>query len=521
MPKTYNDIRREYLEFKDMFPDDTRDLTTFAKQQDEIEGKPERAQAYNDGILKQASAAIDRGFEFMRLPQAAGYVGKQAGTQFDELFDTNIAPTVESVARDLPRGVVESALTMVPGLGWAGGLAKLAGYGSAALSGVAQTDSLLGGAVSAGTLGLGNKLMLSEKLGGINVGGKAAGAVSKWLDRVSPDINPATAMNPFSGAPGGVTRATLAQQTVPKVAGVATDAALATGLNEASRQGMLSVGPNRVGLFDEQRNPFTEENIAANVVGALPFTPQMVSAFRNRPTLVPKQYNQLAEWVKVRGEMNKAYDEKGYGGYETGSGWEETQAANRKFGDIEAEQKPFGKDTPAQPYESRDKAMLADTLETQFENLDTAKQRNSPDEAEEIRTRIRSLMKGLSEQGELSASDLQSMAKELADGVTSSPPPDVKGLGKFIQDFNALANQWNAMYVRMQEEGWTLKETFKKGQPTIPGTGTLAGKGETWHPGARDAMVLERLQRQGLLQPITEDFLKKDYGATFNEHGDP
>lgn len=284
MPKDYSQVREEYEQFKAAQPGTKLDLPSFAKQSDQIDGTAERQSAYEDGIFKRLNAMIDVPFEKLGLNNAGRWAGGKVGDIVDKQFGTHIAPTLEDVGGSLPRSIAEAAgSSLVPGPGWANdarilaNIVKTAAYGSAAARGYAETGSPVGAAISAGSLGAGNYLIPKT-------GHAITTNLTRFLERGTEPL--------AEGATAAGTSA-LQKFLTPTVA-LAGEVGTATGVNEATRQGMMSVGDNAVG-FDLRdpnvraaRDPLTQENIAANVGGALAFAPQLVEGLRN-----PQMVNSL------------------------------------------------------------------------------------------------------------------------------------------------------------------------------------------------------------------------------------
>lgn len=348
MPKNYNQVREEYLKFRDLYPDDPTDLPSFAKQLDQAEGTPgERAEAYHDGMLKRFNATIDRGFEATGLPDVTGAAGEYLGSGFDSLAGTKVAPVVKQVGQDLPRAITESLLTIPEGLSgvglpvaiatWLNRARKIAGYGSAALQGMAHTDSPVGGVIGAGALAAGNKLIPGA-------GNAVEKGITGWLEKQGGQIIPEAGKDVLSATPR-ITPYSEVGSVVTPAAKLGTEVAVGTGINEATRQGNLSVGPEAVGPLDPRRNPLTVENIAANVAGSVGFAPQMVGSFLGRSKFNPLQAEKLAAWKKNRAEANLGYDEQLAGPLDA-------RAFNDKYGHLPPEQQPrhLLSDTPLEDY---------------------------------------------------------------------------------------------------------------------------------------------------------------------------
>lgn len=476
-------------------------------------------------LVKKADKAVDSLFESTGLPYLTGSFTGLVGQGVDALLDTNIAPTVERVGETLPRTIVESLLTIpeaASGVGvpvaaatWANRIRKLGqilGYGSAALKGTAETESPLGGLISAGSLGLGNKLMLPATHGGLDLGGQAAKKVYDYIGRSTPDIVASEGANILAERPALSTLSSL-QRTLPVVARVGTDVGSATLLNEATRQASMSVGPNAVPLDDPARNPLTPENLAGNLVGAGMFAPQAVTGLLNRPHFAPKQVEQLHNWIKTRKEA-----ETSYRGYD----WEgpiTPEAYHDTFGTLKNAPAFRGRDlVPTEEYwtpenlgldkdalnvntPASDFDKLHLSLRTQMDALRQQESEGQTDLAGMTKQSIANILEGM---GGIDMEKTQEVAKNLDIQARQMPPEDVKGLGKFVRDLNTLIDQIN-------ENTAEWDESMKSDK----------AKGQTWHPEARSTLVVNRLQDRGLLPKVDEKWLKDNFNAEFDQSGDP
>lgn len=524
MPKSYHDVVKEFKFFKKNNPDDPTELVDFAKQVDQLKGTPgERSSAYTTGVFKSVSSGIDTAFETTQLPQIAGAIGRAAGTGFDKLAGTNVASVIEHIGRDTPRMIAEGFATIpavasgvgAPAAGavWLNRLRQIAGYGSAFARGTADTDSLAGGAISAASLGAANKLLLPAKYGGKDVGGKAEHAVTKWLGRETPEIVASEGANMLAKVPQ-LTTSSAAQKFLPPAARLATDVAAVTGVNELTRQGMLSVGPNAVGLTDEARNPFTAENIAGNVAGAVGFAPQAVLGFMGRPKLVPKQVEQLKKWLDTRHDAEQAY--RGYD-------WEgpiTPQAYHDTFGTTKDMPGFRGQDLiPVEDYWTPENLGLGDrkvasdaaanvkfvtVLKTQVDALKQQKAEGQEQLANMTKESIYNLLSKGGEAFAITPEQVVQVMKELDTTARQLPPEDVKGFAKFVSDLNGVIDEINENTANFTDEQKTDKT-----------------KGQTWHPDARSTLVTERLQAKGLIPKITPEWLKTELDAEYNQSGDP
>lgn len=523
MPKTYNDVAAEYDQFKQRFPDEPIDITAFAQQMDAAAGTPgERGQAYTTGILKKTNAFVDKAFEYTGLPEVGGLAGELVGTGFDALAGTKIAPTLESVGRELPRGIVEGALTIplaASGAGtpaaaaiWANRLGRVAGYGSAALKGYAETDSPIGAAINAGSLGLGNKLLLPATHGGWDIGGKAGTKVGEMVQRIIPDIDPAAGANVLTPKPG-LSPLTGLQRTLPVVGEVGAQVGATGALNEATRQAQMSVGPNAVGLTDPSRNPLTQENIAASVAGVIPFAPQAITALVERPIFKSRQLEQLAGWLKSRGEA-----EKSYFGYE----WQgpiDPQTYHDMFGTNDGSPAFRGQDlVPPEEYWTPEnlgyslKGSKKDLTNSQIDKagfaltaqLDAYRQQKAEGQMDLANMTAQSIKNILEMAQSHSLEAVGNTMRALDVSVRTNPATDVPGFQKFVQELNGL--------IDMVNDNTNEFDATQKNEKT---------RGKSWHENARSSELVGQLQNKGLLPKFTEEWFKTEFDAKFSETGDP
>lgn len=539
-PKTYNEVRDEYLNFKSQYPSDPTQLADFARAWDEEQGTPGlRQSAYNDNWLKQLDASVDRGFRATKLPQVAGWTGQKVGSWADALLGTNVAPTVERIAEETPRMLVESALTIpaaASGVGTAGAVANVAnrvrklvgiakpalGYGGAALQGYSQTDSPLGAVIGPAQMWGMNKLLLPAARAGVNVPLKAEEAVQKWL-KVPQEVAQETATNVAAQGPSA-TLLTASQRYVPRAARLAAEAGVMTGGNEATRQAMLSVGPNAVGLADEARNPFTEENIAANIAGTVPFVGQAVLGLRDVPRFSAREHVSMAEWYETRRHVDELY----LGGTEDQrrlyDSLTDPQARQEWIEKVEAEQVPGDQlgartplaETPIADLSSRQRVVALQSA------IDATVQADV-DGAVEVAQRGRQYISGLLDSLALSdipltPEETAKAAQVLVDTVRESPPLTPAGLDSFVRDVNSTIEAWN----KVREKYETLTEMSFEDRTTLDEKTIVAlegQKGKTWRQEARDPVVVKQLQAKKLVPTITEDWLKQEFDWSFEHSG--
>lgn len=502
MAKSFSDVLDEYNQFKVQHPQDDTDLPSFAKQMDEVHGTPTRQEAYEDGHLKRINAIIDSGIAATGLPAVTGGALRMVGEGVDSALGTHIAPTVEDVGRSIPRSLAEGALTMLAPEAEAPlmikrlmGLGKIVGYADAATQGYAKTDSPVGAAISAGTLGLQNKLLLPTEGGFQGVGGEAADAVKRYLGRDIPTINPAEGLNPLATNPG-FSGLTTAQQVLPGAAAIGADVGAVTGVNELSRQASMSVGPNAVPLTDfKDRNPFTAENVAGNLAGALPFGLQAVEGYRSRPrtsAAYEGQAENMTGWLKNRDTSNAEYN--GYDYEQPGSAQDNFDSS--MLSDVDSTP-TTGRFTPDQV------GLLHQQIR---QNLDAAGEQDTEgqtDLANASRANAHNIVQMLS--GEKLPPEMVRTGAETAGEVSRQMPPETPtGFAKFVQDVNGFIDHLNTNTAEFTDE--------QKNPKTL---------GEQWNPNARDPAVVQRLQDKGLVPKVTPEYLSNEFHATFNESGDP
>jgi hypothetical protein len=498
MPKSYNDVYAEFSEFKKLNPNDSTELPDFARQMDMLDGAPERAEAYDASRWKRANAAIDRAFNYTPVPSVlaspaevgAGF-GGLVGEAVDTLAGTHVQSTLEDVGRATPRMVAEGIATApLGGAGaWARGLGaagKVAGYGSAFTRGVAESgdDSLLGGAISAGSLGLGNYAIPAA-------GSAAERGLARLLERNVPDYIPEVGL---AAAP------TALRKGLGGVANVAGGAAAATGINEATRQGMLSVMPDEM-RTEGDRNPFTQENIAGNVAGTAFFLPQLItSLMKGGPKVSPKQVGQMLEQQAV------------------------TAAAEpTNLGDMTP---------PPSTGNSRQDALLG-ILEQSVENRKLYAEDGRVDEVARLDSTIEEAYNEMMS-GKYGTADAeqQNRVKAAVDDIVKFQPPDSSE--KFAELANMIKSNLDTftnnkdvfqqeLKVREDNLNWADKAAVAKHEAWKAEQLALAKPGpkQSWHPEARASQVLDRLWKSGDAPALSEDWMKSEWNATFDESGNP
>lgn len=513
MPKSYNDVHDEYQQFKSIHPDDPTDLPSFAKQMDAAQGVSDRTEAYDAGMFKQANAAIDRAFDYSPAPDliasprdTGGAIGEALGSGFDKLTGTHITPTLKSLGEETPRMVGEGLLTavqpeaapvilgermsmlarLIGGVERANNVrtaSKIAGYGSAFTRGTAEADgNPIGGAISAGSLGLGNYAIPKA-------GEAVEQGLTKLLERGTADYVPGETL---AAAPE------LIRRGLGGVANAVGGVAAATGINEATRQAALTVAPEE-SRTEGDRNPFTQENIAGNVAGAAFFAPQILgSVMHGGPRVSPKQVEQLGEHLKAQesGAVAQASPEVVPGGrQEALFNILEQSIENRKAYQADGRTEEVGRldQTIEDTYNEIVSGRFSPVDEANKERLkasveDTVKFQppDTPEKFSDLASQIKSNLDFLNEGRVRYESELAQREAELN-------PNDKKAVSEF--------NAWKAEQARR-------------------GTGQ-AGAEQTWHPQARASQVVDRLWKSGDLPPLSEQWLKSEWNATFDESGNP
>lgn len=551
MPKNYNQVREEWLQFQADNPDVQVDLPKFAKHLDILDATPgERQAAYEDGTLKQINAFIDRGFEQSHVPEMARIaLGTPAGV-LDKLTGLNTRPTVEAVAGELPRMMVESAATIPaaavsgpvgPVAIWANRLNKLrqaVGYGSTFARGTANTDSLVGGAIDAASMGLANKLLLPKTLGGKDIGGEAAAKIRSWLsNEVDPTVV-ATGKNPLS-LPPSVTIEKGLKQALPSVAGVTTDAGTVLALNEATRQAEMSVGPNKVAWNDPARNPLTEENVVGQTVGALGFVPQVVSAIRNRPTVEFGSAKQLRAWQEERKAWKKL-NQKEYDSFDLNNNptWTPEQYMEQ-YGTLDGYRTPLSEDywkdwdvstlgSNGKPVPVTEKQFINARIRALKVHVDALAQQSGNGDveaADRTRGQIAEIIQSLERSGvkdpdvtkltmeasyhtptdKLPPNVVSSLGESVASAIGPNAPKSIVDLASFTERLNQVIDFINDNTTSFDEMQKT-PETQAQGQ---------------WHPNARSSIVVEQLRAKGLLKKVSMETYDAHYTKAFEEFGSP
>lgn len=440
--KPFYEIQQDYEKFRGLNPQTQLDITGFAKLMDEGRPEPEHAAAYDVSMYDKLNAPIERTVDATGAPALAGAVMRWLGSGADKLLDTDnrIANVSESVGRGLPRMTAEvGATALVPGAAipaWLARGAKVAGYGSAALRGAAETDSAIGGAISAGSLGLMNTVL--PKLGQT--------AALKAAERLG--VNAEGLQN---------------MRYLPPLAKAAAEQAGAMGLGEATRQAQLTVTPQSQ-RTEGDRNPFTVENVAGNVAGSLAFAPLIARDVLRAPKTPYKLVKEVA---------------------------------NERQQELNLDQPTVTADS------SRDQRMSV-LLKTELDAYDNLLTGGNIDETqvERSKQRLTELFSSM-DKSQLAPEVLQ-QAKDLDVVARMTPPGTPAELQKFWNDVTTLIDTWNSVTKR---EG---------------AGGPEEGAKQSYHPAARDPAVVARLQKEGLLPQITEQWLKDTWNFTFDRSiGDP
>jgi hypothetical protein len=499
MQKSYNDVADEYDQFKQLNPATSLDITSFAKAMDEQDGAPLRQQAYSSPWYKKANAAVDRVFNYspdhsvIASPaDVGGALGQFLGSGADSLLGTHVASTVENVGRDLPRTIAESLATVpeaASGAGlpaaiatWVNRGRKIAGYGDATLRGYAQTDSPVGGAISAASLGAANKL--------IPMAGQAgASSLREFLGRGASDL-----------AEGALPEtASAAESYLPPLAGLGAEVGTATGINEATRQAQMSVGPNAVGPLDPSRNPLTQENIAQNIAGAGMFLPQAIEGLRNPQRLSSKQVGQLDSQLQAR------------------------DAAEQPFIDSAALKTPEqtqmeldGTDEPA-----RQEAFLT-TIKAHLDAADLLERDGNIDEANAARTAaVQALNEGASRKMSIPPELAQKLVETTDNQARMSTDARPEWLADFTDQVKGILDTMNEGRVNYEEEAAQKREELSPKDFAKWDADQKQNIGDSWHPDARDPAVVDRVWSSGKLQPLTPEWLASEFNATVDAGGNP
>lgn len=499
MPKSYNDVVAEYQQFKQKFPDDPTPITDFAKQLDSVQGVQDRTEAYDPSTWKKVNAAIDRGFDWTPAPgliaspaDTGEGIGRAVGEGFDRLTGTEIAPTVGEVGRMAPRMIAEGIATAPAG--GAGGVARLlsvlgkvGGYGSAFARGTADTGSLVGGAVDAASLGLGNVLVPKA-------GVAAERGLTKLLERNVPDLVPGQTL---AAAPAAIRRG------AGSVANVAGGAAAATGINEATRQASLTTMPDEM-RTEGDRNPLTAENIAGNVAGASFFLPQLMTGLmRGGPRVSPKQTEQLGTQLEFQKQQaNAAYDTN-----------------------------PITKGPAANPRQEA----LFNILEQSIENRKLYSEDGRVDDVSRLDTTIEEAYNEIvsGRFSEVSA-ETNARLKTVVDDIVKFQQPDTpekfQELADMIRSNLDFLNEGRVKFeseLAQREAALNVNDKkavaeFKTWKAEQERRSRADAEGQqTWHPKARAPQVLDRVWASGDLQPLTPEWLAKEWNVTFDETGNP
>lgn len=471
MQKSYIQVEDEFKRYKALDPENPITLSEFAKAADETEGQLSRQSAYETGVLKSLSGLVDRGFRITGLPQAGRVVGRSFGELLN--MDPENVDVLASIGEGTPRMATEGMLTLVnpttaiPKAAAYG--ARALGYGSTFARGTAETDSLLGGAVSAGQMVAANTLV--PKLGA-----KVFDKTQGFLNRNIPPVDLPSPTTP--GVSSEVLKAGLQPSSLmqvapalPVAARLATEVGVGVPLNELTRQ--LQLSASGVPLLDEQRNPFTEQNILANVAGVAAFTPMYAHSLMTAPKANIQSVESLARW----------------------------EAERSKFLDTQTwEQTPGGRKPAADPALA-ESGKIPLFLETAMENYRLAESEGRTADAQQAKDSVSRLLRA-SPQRDLQT--LSEMTGDLDVIVRNAAPDTPAAWDTFIGEYNAIVKQYN--------DNITAENVVK----------TPETVGKTWHPSARSPEVIKQLQEGGYLPEITPEYLAKQYNFFLDRSiGDP
>lgn len=517
MPKSFLEVQDEYNEWQQLHganPEVAKTtLPDYAKFADEHDATPgERAEGYSDAWYKKANAVVDRGFRATHIPQVTGQaLGGLAGL-VDSSAGTHIEPTVTKLGEDLPRSLVESLLTIPTGPAGEAAvwlprirkLAQVAGYGGTGLQGYATTESPVGAAIGAVSMYGMNKLLLPETLGGADVGGMAADAIRKRLG-VTQAVDAAGGSDLSAAAPELTRSSPLRANILPGAGATVAEASTVGGLNEATRQAQMSVGPRAVSYNDPARNPFTEENIAGQVINALPFAGQALLGLHNASGFDPKAVQGMHDWIENRKAAVEA-DATGVG--EGGPSAQEVQnetgkspevAPQGEF-DLESELKAVTpKFTPTEH-----KTLIA-SIRAQLDTAKMARGEGATMDADALYGKAKSL---LDDAGAVEADIpmVQRAASEVDAEARQMAPQDPKGLLEFTQKVNGLIDFYNENRAKVEEGEMAPSE--------------IGTQKQSYHPNARDPSVVQRLQDKGLLPKIDVNWLRDAWQYTYEDTND-
>lgn len=513
MPKTFNEVQAEYDDFRLRNPDTQLDLTGYAKLRDATAGVPEREAAYDPTWLRKVGAGWERLTEATGLP----FAGETAGRAFGELIgaDQQVQDVLGQVGKVTPEmmtaGVLSGGTSLLP---------RVAGYGLAGLIGSNQIQSnklgpqLAGAAINAGSFGLGNVLLPKAATGAFR-------ATQEWLNRAAPKFIRPNVQAPLTESASSLIRAanptsaylTQAANAVPAAASAAATLGTMTGINEASRQAMLSA--EGVPMMDLEswtagpRNPLATENLIANAAGLVPMAPTMAIGFAKRPRTNIAAAEGLQNWLQERhnyvaenSSIEKLIERRGV----------DTAVENVKLADLQTD---------------------ARLLSSQLDALRWLQSQGKDAEAESLKQNIARFMS----QNRVADDGVLAGAQNLETIARSVTPSNSAEFTRFVGDLNGLINEWNGMrstlpVVERQLEGMGYSVSEVDGKPTLRRQGVPVrvedapwnvqkafeqySTAKTMATKARDPMVLRQLQEEGYIEPVTEDWLKREFNFSFD-----
>lgn len=485
MPKTLLEVQNEYTTFREQNPDDPTPLQDFARQLDALQGTPgERAAGYDPKWYNKANAAVDRVFHATGLPAVTGAAVGGLGRGFDSLVGTNIEPTVRKIGEDLPRMTAEAVLTIPAVASGAGApavaalwgnrlrrVAQAAGYGGTALSGYDQTDSPAGAVIAAGSMGLSNKLLLPANRGGVDVMGRATGALRDRLGIAAPAVDAEAGKVLGATAPQVHFSPDRLKNTLAVGGGIAAEAGTQLGINEATRQAQLTVTPDERRV-EGDRNPLTAENIAGNVVGLAPYAVHGALALREGATgFDTRQAKPLMEWIKNQRQATEA------------------SAAT-----------PTIEEVVKNPYSAKDTNTLRESVRVNLEAARAEEGRGNTEMAQRHRTNAALELARLGEPAYTPESAAQALKEVKVKADTGLAMASPQSFQEFVTEVNRLIGYYNENWVKLQEgEIEESQVNFTKGSPT-----------QSSHPQGSHPEAVARLQKKGLLPEITPEWLLKE-----------
>ena len=491
----YNDIYREYEDFKSKVPTTQLTIEQFAQEKDKLDGTPGlRQQAYDASRGRKIAAGWGRMVESTQLPLLGESVGRSLGQLAGA--SEGVEDVLGEIGRTGPELLIEGTATApLGGVGLWSRLAKVAGYTGAGLQGWNETDTPLGGAINAGTMGAANYLMP-------RVGNAAYSAVANRIEKSLPQFVAPDVAAPLSRSATELVREANPSLrylndlgAAPTVAKVGAELGTTVGLNEGSRQATMSA--MGVPLFDEQRDPFTTEAVVGNLAGVIPMAPALTASFINRPKINLTQAKALSDWLGKREEFVRTTTIK--------------------------------KDIDAAPPQRLDIEMVT----SQLAAIEQATRDGRADVATKLKQNLAKLMSDIPDQSSIGqkADNIETISRM----ATPQTPAELQ---RFIGDVNGVISQWNSLRTEVPKlqqqienagyavskvrDGYVLK---KDGVPVsdmnkVPQE-VLASfenyqQAASLSENARDAQVVGQLQREGYIEPITPEWLKEQFNFSFD-----